>query len=353
MNNNGRLVKTYKNIDTFMRNKILYPKKYKNNKKRINENIYVCAVDVWLYAHKFQYSHRNIFIGFWNQIIKLLSHRIIPIYVFDGKPPDEKNDVLKMRNAKKEKLKDKIKVLKEQQNEMGTESNTEEINAKIKKLNKQIIYITKYNIDMLKSFLNIMHIPYLEAECEADSLCAKLYKDNYIDACLSDDMDILAYGCNKLMKLSGKHIIEYDLDIIMRKLKMSYKQFVDMCILFGCDYLKSNPRIKPELSYRLIKEYGTLEEIIDQYMDEDNEKHKRFIDNYKNARNIFLTASNDECIPNDFNTCITDKIDKQKVIDFLQKFCSTHVSENDHKRIGDSIDSINTLIKNGTFSFKN
>jgi len=162
---------------------------------------------------------------------------------------------------------------------------------------------------------------------------------------------MLPYGCHKLIKLSGKNIIEYDLDIIMYKLKLSYRQFVDMCILFGCDYLRSNPRIKPELSYRLIKEYGSIEEIIDQYMDIDNEIHKKFINNYKKARKIFLTASDNEPIPDNFKSCITNKINKQKVLNFLHKFCSEYITKIDDKKIESSIDHINKYIEDGIYTF--
>ena len=35
---------------------------------------------------------------------------------------------------------------------------------------------------------------------EADELCAKLVIKRYAYACLSEDMDLFVYGCNKIMR---------------------------------------------------------------------------------------------------------------------------------------------------------
>ena len=73
------LIKSYYNINN-------YVNKYKSMNKKL-----IIGVDFWLYANKFSHSFDGIiFIGFWNQIIKLLSHGIIPIYIIDGNAPLEK-----------------------------------------------------------------------------------------------------------------------------------------------------------------------------------------------------------------------------------------------------------------------
>ena len=44
------------------------------------------SIDVYLYLHKYLYSFNDHLYGFLNQIVRLLSVGIIPVYVFDGKP---------------------------------------------------------------------------------------------------------------------------------------------------------------------------------------------------------------------------------------------------------------------------
>jgi hypothetical protein len=93
------LIKEYSSINSYVNVHLL------NNKCK---SIFV-AVDFWLYAHKFTYSYGNIIVGFWNQVSKLLSHRIIPIYILDGTPPAEKSTVINDRYNKKLHTENKIK----------------------------------------------------------------------------------------------------------------------------------------------------------------------------------------------------------------------------------------------------
>ena len=49
-----------------------------------------------IYLYKFVYSGNYIKL-FFNQIIKFLKFNITPIYIFDGKPPDDKKEILQKR----------------------------------------------------------------------------------------------------------------------------------------------------------------------------------------------------------------------------------------------------------------
>lgn len=322
-------------------------KKFVDINSKNNNKIYILAIDVWLFAHKFQYSCGNIIIGFSNLIIKLLLHNILPIPVFDGKPPIEKKNVILQRTAKKNKIKQKISILEKK---LKCENNTTLITNKIKHLNKQIIYISKDDIKDLKQLFTLMNIPYLDAIGEADCLCAKLYKENIIDACLSDDMDILAHGCYKLIKISGKKVTEFNLEHILRKLNINYLQFVDMCILFGCDYAKTIPKIKPNLGYNLIKAYKSLEGVKEHYLKENNEKHKKFIENYKRARKIFITSSDDENIPHDFLPEIINTIDSEKIINYIKEKIPDIITDEDIAKYKINIEKINNLINTKCFT---
>ena len=169
------------------------------------------SIDVYLYIHKYLYSFGDHIYGFYNQIIRLLSVGIIPVYVFDGKPPEEKKMTLKLRNDKRKKVQEKI-------NELSKLENNDVNIKKIKRLKKQMIYITNQHITSLKNLISIFNLPYIDANGEADAMCGKLYKEGYIDACLSEDMDILAYGCDKLIKLKKDKVIEYDINHILNVL---------------------------------------------------------------------------------------------------------------------------------------
>ena len=71
----------------------------------------ILGIDVSLYLHKFLYSHNDHIYGFVNQILKLLSNKIIPLYVFDGIPPEQKKNTINYRSEKKIKVREKINLL--------------------------------------------------------------------------------------------------------------------------------------------------------------------------------------------------------------------------------------------------
>lgn len=45
-------------------------------------------------------------------------------------------------------------------------------------------------------------------------------------------------------------------------LLLNKNQFVDLCILLGCDYLDPIPKVGPHTALRLIREHGTLENFV-------------------------------------------------------------------------------------------
>jgi DNA excision repair protein ERCC-5 len=48
-----------------------------------------------------------------------------------------------------------------------------------------------------------MGIPYIEAPEEADSQCAWLVKNGFASSVLTEDMDILTFGANKIYRNLG------------------------------------------------------------------------------------------------------------------------------------------------------
>src|SRR5690606_6659164 len=213
-------------------------------------------------------------IGFWNQIIKLLSRKIIPLYVFDGQPPCEKDAVIQYRQKKRISLETKLYKIYDEANKDNDKEK--------KRLEKSIIHIKKTDIENVKIFFCKLNIPFIDASGEADALCAKLFKEKYIAACLSDDMDMLALGCGRTIKFVNGKVIEFDLRYILTNLELSHEQFVEMCLLFGCDYIKPSFKINNYESYELIKKYGSIENILNNahhiVINRESEKCKIFIE---------------------------------------------------------------------------
>ncbi len=164
-------------------------------------------------------------LGLFNKTINLLKMNIIPIYVFDGKPPEFKTKTINNRKEFKQKASEKL-------NENLTED------EKIKYF-KRTVYISKKQIEECMELLDLMGIPYIIAPEEADSQCAELVKSGIADGVLTEDMDIMTFGATKIYRnltsyTKDKYMIL--MDDVLNELKLNYEQFIELCLLFGCDY---------------------------------------------------------------------------------------------------------------------
>ena len=214
----------------------------------------VC-IDVNLYIYKYLYSWGNFEYSFMNQIYTLLTNGIVPVYVFEGIPPKEKENVLYSRKKRRDKISMKIQKLEEMlksenQNYDFTRKDTilnDSILKEIKSLKQKNVSIEHSHIDKLKKLFDLLDIPYIQSVGESDVVCAKLCKEKYTDMCLSEDLDILVYGCPVLIKIVRGKIYEYNLNHILQTLKISFQKFVDFCIFLGTDYSKPIIRVPNEL----------------------------------------------------------------------------------------------------------
>ena len=206
--------------------------------------------------------------------ISLLNDNIKPIYVFDGKAPSIKKYTLDSRkNNKKKAIENEKKAVTKED--------------KIKYF-KRSVTITKKQFNECKKILDIMGIPYIQAEGEADIVCSNLVKKKIAYATLSEDVDILTFGCNNLIKNMKRknEIIQYNLECILKELKINYIEFINLCILLGCDYLPTIKGIGYKTAYKLILEYRSIEEIIKnnkKYIIPQDYKYEEIIEYYTNG----------------------------------------------------------------------
>lgn len=66
-------------------------------------------------------------------------------------------------------------------------------------------------------------------------------------------------------------ILEIDLQVALCGLDLTFDQFVDLCILCGCDYCSSIKGIGPKTALKLIRQYKNLEGVI-QFVKRDRKK---------------------------------------------------------------------------------
>ena len=191
--------------------------------------------------------------GILSKGLGLLELGINPVFIFDGKPPSIKNNTLKDRKNIRNKATEKMEKV-------------DDPDEKIK-LFKRSAVITSKQLEECKEVLRLIGLPVVSAPEEADSQCARLVMDKNAFACGSEDMDLLAFGTNILLRnfsasKKKQGVTEITLDIALKELEINQNQFIDLCILLGCDYTDTIGGIGMKRALIIIKYYGSIEEFL-------------------------------------------------------------------------------------------
>jgi flap endonuclease-1 len=187
-------------------------------------------------------------------------YNVIPIFVFDGKPPTEKKELIIKRKNDKKYAESEYNKLKENLNSGDIDDDEkQEIITTMDLLKKQFVYIQKDQINMIKEMITSYGMTYYEANGEADELCALLVLKKIVWACLSEDMDMFVYGCSKVLRyfsLLNHTLVLYDTKKIVEELGLTQKEFREICVLSGTDYnIQSNLNTENMNLHKVLKLY--------------------------------------------------------------------------------------------------
>ena len=224
--------------------------------------------------------------GILIKTLNCLKVGIIPVHIFDGKPPELKmkilNDRMKIKKNALSKL-DKIQ-----------ENKTIEKEEKIKLL-KMSVSISQEEMSEAIEIVNLLGVPVINAPEEADSQCAYLSINDLVDYVASEDMDLLTFGTKKLLKnFMKKTMYCIDLEDILNQGEITMDQFIDLCILLGCDYTDTISGIGLKRAWDIIKKYKSLDKFIEKdpkiasntYVLPNNFRYEESREYFKNPRHI-------------------------------------------------------------------
>lgn len=143
-----------------------------------------------------------------------------------------------------------------------------------------------HHTEQMIRLVKCLGIPYLKAYGEAEALCASLAVHGYVDGVLSRDTDSLVYGAPLFVcEFKQDEMTWTTLKEVLDSLELTMKQFIDLCIMCGCDYNMNMPKIGPVTAYKKILQYGSIEEY------EKNESIDTTCLRYKRCREIFVPYS--------------------------------------------------------------
>lgn len=292
---------------------------------------YRFAIDISVFLYKYirtagPIKWMNIFLLF---LCTLKKHGIKAVCIFDGPNPpiEKKNEQLRRREVlakQKQKLTDCISIRNKLQdkylpydkkpdeflvkrckfllqargridgtNYYDASDIIDALNIKIEKLEKQTLPITKQHTQDAINLAKIMGLAAFQADGEAETLCAYLAIRGEVDAVMTEDTDVLAYGTPfmiafKSFKLNEEKVVGIHLPSLLVNMGLDENEFRDLCILLSCDYnsrVKGFPpdgrnRKKPvgigaKGALAMIKEYRNLETVCKFVIDPTPLKYKR------------------------------------------------------------------------------
>lgn len=202
--------------------------------------------------------------GIFYRNCRLLENGIRPIYVFDGKPPAFKSDVLFERKARKTEAEAAWKAALEKGNLQEAKKHAQATSR-----------LTLKMVGEAKELLTYMGIPVVESPSEGEAQASQMVIEGAADAVASQDMDCLLFGAPLLLrnlsiggrrKLPGKQEwVDVEPEFIslgdaLSTLGLSREQLVWMGILVGTDFDEGVKGVGPKKALKIVKESRTLEE---------------------------------------------------------------------------------------------
>lgn len=251
------------------------------------------CIDTSIYLYR--YKGQGMLIENFYLMCTLFKHyNIIPIFVFDGKPPKSKDKEIENRKEERENAYVEYDILKEKYGDNITKEQQDELNN----LKKKMVYIGKKDVDIIKNLLDGYGMKYITATGEADILCASLVLKKRVFAVLTEDMDMFAYTCPYILRyfsLRNHSCIQYNLKKILTKLEISKDNFQLVCVLSGNDYYNSTKNIfyymKLYNKFKKIKSGHFFEWLIlnDCIIGEDLDDIQNILDMYTNGPKLELS----------------------------------------------------------------
>ncbi|KAI6660901.1 Flap endonuclease 1-like [Oopsacas minuta] len=278
--------------------------------------------DVLMNEHGEVTSHLQ---GLLYRTARMLENGLKPLYVFDGKPPLMKSGELAKRKERRQKAEAELT----EASEVGDKELAE-------RMAKRTVKVTSQHSDECKRLLTLMGVPHIVAPCEAEAQCAELAKSGKVFAVASEDMDSLTFGSsillrNMMMSEAKKMPIrEIHLNTVLETLNLSHNEFVDLCILMGCDYTDTIKGIGYKKALNYIQEHKKIEDIVRSL---DPKKYTPPEDwSYPEARELFLSPEVTPGIDVDFKW---GDADEEGMVSFLvgEKSFNEDRVRNVYKRI--------------------
>ncbi|TGC08713.1 flap endonuclease-1 [Methanolobus halotolerans] len=204
--------------------------------------------------------------GLFSRTSRLRESNIRPVFIFDGKPPEMKKNTLEKRKEFKKAAAINYETAKD-------ESNLEDM----KKYAQATSRITPQILKESKKILELMGIPWVQAESEAEAQAAFMVSRGDADLVGSQDYDVFLFGAEDVVRnlgSTGKRKVPGQKKYVTRKpehislagslkeLDISREDLIDIAICTGTDFNEGIHRVGAKTALRLIRKHGDISTII-------------------------------------------------------------------------------------------
>ena len=218
----------------------------------------------------------------------IADYGILPVFVFDGKPPILKAGEIEKRDEIRKKYALEWREALEKRDYA-------------KAFSKAVMTarLTRDLVDDAKLLLRLLGMPYNQAPGEAEAQCAYMAIKGDVWAANSRDYDSLLFGAPRLVRyvtISGKEFLPskgisrrlrpelIELAELLLHHGITREQLIDLAILIGTDFNSGIRGIGPKKALKLIRQYRSLDQL-------PKDLRSQLPRNYEEIREIFLQPS--------------------------------------------------------------
>lgn len=317
------------------------------------------AIDISLFLYKYKIAFGDHWLsGIINMFTALRENGIHPVVIFDGEAPVEKIEEQKNRRLMRDERNNKYDFLMARvenytktgqvcddlktfhdkqvvllnQNSMlpplaGQEFNINLVVDKLSKIKNQNVKVTYVDLQIVQELLNIMCIHSIQAPAEAEALGSWLCVYNIVDAIMTEDTDVLAYATPKFLNkinISSNTCTLIEHEKILSELELTKDQFVDFCIMCGCDYNNRVKGVGPIRIHKLLKKHKSIPAIV-----ENETKYDFGCLNATRVREMFTTPDHDFISAIDGDELWSNS----PCFDNIEEFINKHGCNTNYKRV--------------------
>jgi flap endonuclease-1 len=202
--------------------------------------------------------------GLFYRTTRLLAdHRLRPVFVFDGRPPQLKTDEVARRRAVRERFEHEV-----------AEARAAGDMARAYSKATMTSRLTREMVEEARELLRLMGIPSVQAPSEGEAQAAHMAARGDVWAAVSKDYDSLLFGASRLVRfltISGREFLPskglfrpivpevIELEAMLASLGLTRAQLIDLAILVGTDFNTGIKGIGPKKALKLVQEHGAIE----------------------------------------------------------------------------------------------